>query len=215
LTCFAVSYIQRWVVVVSLLLLSLSGPWDASWWCWVMLVKFGGPVLRVAQIAPHLVTASPHRKTRKSISSKAILLVRTNVATANGLYIKQLKKAAAAVNTMMTNITTAISIPPALNILNRMAVVTPRTMLFFNDEQSGKSVVKSGTSTICINETQVESMGLDITQIKPRTVNIADKDSIFVDNYRRFEAKIGDPPNEKIAMCMLPLGSVDPVLDLH
>ena len=101
------------------------------------------------------------------------------------------------------------------DILNRMAVVTPRTMLFFNDEQSGKSVVKSGTSTICINETQVESMGLDITQIKPRTVNIADKDSIFVDNYRRFEAKIGDPPNEKIAMCMLPLGSVDPVLDLR
>jgi len=62
-------------------------------------------------------TASPHGKTRNSISSKAILLVRTNVATANGLYIIWLKKAAAAANTMTTNRTTAISIPPALKTM--------------------------------------------------------------------------------------------------
>jgi len=61
----------------------------------------------------------------------------------------------------------------------------------------------------------VKSTDLDITKIKPRKVKIAEKDAILVDSYRTFEVKIGDSPKEKITECMLPLGSVDPVLDLH
>jgi len=84
----------------------------------------------------------------------------------------------------------------------------------FNGDESGKSVVDSGASTVYINETTAKSMGSEITKIKPRKVKIADKDTVMVDGYCTFEAKIGDLPKETISAYTFPLGSVDLILGL-
>jgi len=43
--------------------------------------------------------------------------------------------------------------------------------LVMNDEESGKSVIDSGASTLYLNEKRAETLGLKVTKIKPRKVN--------------------------------------------
>ena len=90
----------------------------------------------------------------------------------------------------------------------------PVYSLVLNGEEPGKSVVDCGASTLYINETTAKRMGLEITTIKPRKVKIADKDTVMVDGYCTFEAKIGDLPKETITAYTFPLGSIDLILGL-
>ena len=83
-----------------------------------------------------------------------------------------------------------------------------------NKEHAGKSVVDSGASTLYLNEKTAQNMGLKITKIKPRKVKVADKDTIMIDSYCSFEAKIGDLPKETITAYTFPLGSIDLILGL-
>src|ERR1700737_2085722 len=84
----------------------------------------------------------------------------------------------------------------------------------FNGEESGKSVVDSGASTLYINESKAEKMGLKVTRIKPRKVKVADKDVVMVNGYCTFDMKIGDLPKETITAYTFPLGSMDLILGL-
>ena len=84
----------------------------------------------------------------------------------------------------------------------------------FNGIHSGKSVVDSCASTFYFKETTAKQMGLEIMKIKPKKVKIADKDTVMVNGYCTFEAKIGDLPKERITAYTFPLGSVDLILGL-
>ena len=86
--------------------------------------------------------------------------------------------------------------------------------LVLNEEQSGKSVIDCGATTLYLNETTAKNMGLEISKIKPRKVKVADKDIVVIDSYCTFEAKIGDLPKETITAYTFPLGSIDLILGL-
>jgi hypothetical protein len=86
--------------------------------------------------------------------------------------------------------------------------------LVMNGEESGKSVIDSGASTLYLNEKKAEKLGLKVTRIKPRKVKVADKDTVMVDGYATVEIKVGDLPKETITAYTFPLGSIDLILGL-
>src|SRR6202451_4640737 len=86
--------------------------------------------------------------------------------------------------------------------------------LVMNGEESGKSVIDSGASTLYLNETKAEKLGLKVTKIRPRKVKVADKDTVMVDGYATLEIKVGDLPKETITAYTFPLGSIDLILGL-
>lgn len=59
-----------------------------------------------------------------------------------------------------------------------------------------------------------DGFGLQSTKIKPRKVKIADKDTVMVDGYCTFEAKIADLPKETITAYTFPLDSIYLILCL-
>ena len=90
----------------------------------------------------------------------------------------------------------------------------PVYSLVLNDKHTGKSVVDCGASTVYFNETTAKNLGLEVTKIKPRKVKVADKDTVMVNGYCTFEAKIGDLPKETITAYTFPLGTIDLILGL-
>ena len=69
-------------------------------------------------------------------------------------------------------------------------------------------------SILYLNEKMAENMSLKITKIKLHKVKVIDKDTIMINGYCSFEAKIGDLLKETIMAYTFLLDLIDLILGL-